>query len=84
MLSADDIVKYIICLWFSFAIHKTHTVLPLEAVLIMTKALLLHKTLHHEMTVIKEAHDLIALVIDHTNHLKDMTLYIDHAHIDHL
>ena len=65
-------------------IHKTHTVLPLEAVLIMTKALLLHKTLHHEMTIIKETHDLIALVIDHTNHLKDMTLYIDHAHIDHL
>ena len=48
-------------------IHKTHTVLPLEVVLVMTKALLLLKTLHHEMTIIKETHDLIALVIDCTN-----------------
>ena len=50
----------------------------------MAKALPLHNTLVHDMTIIKETHDLIALLIDHpTNHLIDMTLVtdIDHARI---
>ena len=35
-------------------IHKTDTVLPLEIVLVMTKALLLHNTIVHDMTNTKK------------------------------
>ena len=61
-------------------VHKTDTVLPLEIVLVMTKALLLHNTLVHGMTVIKETRELIAAS---TNHLTDMTFVTDigHAHV---
>ena len=63
--------------------HKIDTVLPLEIVLNMKNALLLHNTLVHDVTIIKETHDLIALSVDpHTNHLSDVTPVtdIDHAH----
>ena len=45
-------------------IHRTDTVLPLEIFLVMTKALLLHIALVHDMTIMKETHNLIALPID--------------------
>ena len=63
-------------------IHKTGTVVPLEIVFVMTKELL-HNTLVHDMTFIKETRDLIALLIDpHTLHLIEATPVtdIDHAH----
>ena len=44
------------------ASHKTDTVLPLEVVLVMTKALLLRNTLVYDMTNIKETRDLTALL----------------------
>ena len=44
----------------------------------MTKALLLHNTLVHDMTIIKETHDLNALLVEpHTNHLIDVTPVTD-------
>ena len=64
-------------------IHKTDTVLPLEIILVMTKALLFHNTLVHAMTITKETRDLIALLKDlHPNHFIDVTPLtdIDHAH----
>ena len=64
--------------------HKTDTVLPLEIVLVMTNTLLLDNALVRGITIIKETHDLIALLIDPpTNHRIDVTLVtdIDHAHI---
>ena len=45
-------------------IHKTDIVLHLEIDLVMTKVLLIHTTLHHDMTTTKETRDLIALLID--------------------
>ena len=65
-------------------IQKTDTVLPLEIVLVMTKALLSHNTLVHGMTIIQEIRDLIALIIDPpTNDPTDVTLVtdIEQAHI---
>ena len=60
------------------AIHKTYTAQHLEIVLVMTKVLLLHTTLVHDLTPIKETRDLIALLIDpHTNHLIDVTPVTD-------
>ena len=53
----------------------------------MTKVLLLHKTLDHEMTNINEIHDHIALLTDFlTDPLTDMTLVtdVDHAHIQEI
>ena len=64
-------------------IHKPGTVVPLEIVFVMTKELLLHNTLVHDMTIIKETRNLIALLIDpHTTHLIEATPVtdIDHAH----
>ena len=63
-------------------IHKTDNFLPLEIVLVITKALLLQNTLVHDMTIIKKPRNLIALLIhSHTNHLIDVTPVtdIDHA-----
>ena len=64
--------------------HKTFTALYLEIILVMTKVLLLHITLDHDMTILKDTRDLIALFINpHTNQLIDVTLIteIDHVHI---
>ena len=47
----------------------------------MTKVLLLHNTLDHDMPTTKETRDLIALLIDpHIDHLIDVTLVTDIAH----
>ena len=65
-------------------IHKIGTALQLKIDLVMLKILLHHKTLDHDMTIINENPDLIALRIDPlTDHLLDMTLstFIDHVHI---
>ena len=61
-------------------IHKTDTVLHLEIVLVMPKALLLHSTLVHGMAIIKATRDLID---PHPNYLIDVipVTDIDHAHI---
>ena len=64
-------------------VHKTDTALYLEIVLVMPKALLIHSSLVHDMTIIKESRDLIVHLIDpHTNLLIDVTpvTVIDHAH----
>ena len=62
-------------------IHKTDITLHPEIDLLMTKVLLLHNTLDHDMTTINEIHDPIALHTDLlTDPLTDMTLVID---IDH-
>ena len=64
--------------------HKTDIALYLEIDLDMTKVLLLHTTLDHDMITTKETRHLIALLIyPHTNHLIDVTPVtdIDHAHI---
>ena len=62
-------------------IHKTDITLRPEFDLVMTKVLLLHNTLDHDMTAIKEIHDPIALLTDlRTDPLSDMTFVID---IDH-
>ena len=81
---AEVEVHHEIILTTNTIIHKTDIVLHLEMNLIMTKVLLLHATLDHDMTNIKETRDLIALLIDpHTNHLIDLTHVkdIDHAHV---
>ena len=62
-------------------IHKTDITLHPEIDLVMTKVLLLHKTLDHEMTTINETHNPIARITDLlTDPLTDMTLVIDVAH----
>ena len=58
--------------------------LHLEIDLVMTRVLLLHNTLDHDMTIIKEIRDPIALLTDLlSDPLIDMTLFtdIDHARI---
>ena len=58
--------------------------LTLEIALAMTKVLLLHNTLVHDMTIINEIRDDVASLIDlHTNQPIDVTLVtdIDHVHI---
>ena len=65
-------------------IHKTDIALHLEIDLVMTRVLLLHNTLDHDMTIIKEIRDPIALLTDLlSDPLIDMTLFtdIDHARI---
>ena len=81
-------------------IHKIDTVLHLEMDSVMTKVLLLHNTLDHDMIPINAIH---ALIVLHTDLRKDLlivttfALDIDHApiqetiiftniriHIDHL
>ena len=65
-------------------IHKTDIALQPEIVFVMTKVLLLHNTLDHDMTTINEIHDPIALLTDLlTDPLTDRTLVIniDHARI---
>ena len=68
-------------------IYQTDIVLHLESDLVLTKVLLLHTTLDHDMTTTKETRDLIALLIDlRTDHLIDVTLVIDidHANIQEI
>ena len=68
-------------------IHKTNIALHLEIDLIMTIVLLLHDTLNHDMTIIKQIRDPIALLTDLlTDPLIDMTLVtvIDHARIQEI
>ena len=65
-------------------IHEIDTVLHLEIDLVMTKALLLHSTLDHDMIRLNVTPDLIALHTDpHTDLRIDTTLalVIDHAPI---
>ena len=53
----------------------------------MSKVLLLHNTLDHDMTTINEIHDSIALLTDLlTDTLTDMTLVIDidHARVEEI
>ena len=45
-------------------IHKTDIVLHLEIDSVMTRILLLHNTLDHDMIIIKEIRDPIALLTD--------------------
>ena len=62
-------------------IHTTDTFLHLEIDLVMTKALLLHSTLEHDMIRLNVTPDLIALHTDpHTDFRIDTTLALD---IDH-
>ena len=68
-------------------IHKTDIALHLEIDLVMTRVLLLHKTLDHDLTIIKEIRDPIALLTDLlTDPLMDMTLVtdIDHARVQEI
>ena len=68
-------------------IHKADIALHLEIGLVMTRVLLLHNTLDHDMTIIKEIRDPIALLTDlRTDPLIDMTLVtdIDHARIQEI
>ena len=68
-------------------IHKTDIALQLEIDLDMTKVLLIHTTLDHDMTTTKETRDLIALLIDpHTDDLINVTPVTDtdHAHIQEI
>ena len=59
-------------------IRKTYIVLHLEIDLVMTRVLLLHKTLDHDMTTIKEIRDPIALITDLlTDPLIDVTTVTD-------
>ena len=64
-------------------LHKTYIALHPEIVLAMSKILLLHNTLDHDMTTINEIHDHIALLKDLLpDSLTGMTLVlnIDHVH----
>ena len=62
-------------------IHKIDTVLHLEIDLAMTKVLLLHNTLDHDMILTNAIHGLTALRTDlHIDLLIDTTLALD---IDH-
>ena len=68
-------------------IHKTDIALHLEIDLVLTRVLLLHKTIDHDMKIINEIRDPIALLTDlRTDPLIDMTLvtYIDHARIQEI
>ena len=68
-------------------IHKTDIALHLEINSVLIKKLLLHNTLDHDMTTIKEIRDSIALLRGLlTDPLIDMTLVtnIDHAHIQEI
>ena len=63
-------------------VHKIDIALEID--LVMTKVVLLHNTLDHDMTIEHESRDLIALRINpHTGHLLDVTLVtdIDQVHI---
>ena len=62
-------------------IHKTDTVLHLEIDLVMTKVLLLHNTLDHDMILTNVIHGLTALHTGpHTDLLIDTTLALDTDH----
>ena len=68
-------------------IHKTDIALQLEIDLDMTKVLLIHTTLDHDMTTTKDTRDLIALLIyPHADDLINVTLVTDtdHAHIQEI
>ena len=80
-------VHHEIILSINAIIHKIDIVLHLEIGLIMTKVLLFHTTLDHDMTTTKKIGNLIALLMDpHTYHLIDVPLVtdIDHAHIQEI
>ena len=65
-------------------VHKIDTVLHLEIDLVMTKVLLLHKTLDHDMILTNVTPGLTALhTVPRTDLLIDTTLALDtdHAHI---
>ena len=65
-------------------IHKTDIVLHPEIYLVMTKILLLHNTLYHDVIIINATQDRIVLSTDLLiDLLTDTTLVldIDHAHI---
>ena len=64
-------------------IHKTYIALHPEIDLVMTKVLLLHNTLDHDMTITKEIRDPIALLTDLRT---DIALVIDiyHARIQEI
>ena len=62
-------------------IHKTDIALHLEIDSVMTRVLLLHNTLDHEMTILKEIHDPIAFLTDLlTDPLIYMALVTDKDH----
>ena len=62
-------------------IHKTDTVLHLEIDLVMTKVLLLHSTLDHDMILTNVIPGLTALHTDpHADPLIDTTLTLDTDH----
>ena len=68
-------------------VHRKDKALHLEIELVMTKVLLLHNTLDHDMTILKEIRDPNALLTDLlTDPLIDMTLVtdIDHARIQEI
>ena len=68
-------------------ILKTDIVLHPEIDLVMTKLLLLHITIDHDMTITNEIHDPIILLTDLlTDPLTGMTLVIDidHAHFQEI
>ena len=75
-------VPHVITLTTKF-FPKNDTVLHLEIDLVMTKALLLHKTLDHDMILTNAIHGLTVLHTDLRIDLIDTTLAldIDHAHI---
>ena len=62
-------------------IHKIDTILHLETDLVMTKVLLLHNTLDHEMIPTNVIPCLTVLHTDpHTDHLIDTSLALDTDH----
>ena len=67
----------------SKTIHKTDIALYLEMDSVMTRVLLLHKTLDDELTIMKEIIPIVLLTDLRTDPLIDMTLVtgIDHARI---
>ena len=68
-------------------IHKIDIALHPEIDLVTTKVLLLHITLDHDMTIINEIDDPIALLTDLlTDPLTDMTLVkdVDHARVQEI
>ena len=69
------------------AIHKIDIALHQEINLVMTRVLLLHNTLDHDMTITNETIGSIALLIDPLiNHLTDVipVIDIDHAHFQEI
>ena len=70
-------VKVIHKVFIIQTIHKTDTALHLEIDSVMTRVLLLHNTLDHDLIITKEIRDPVALL---TDPLIDMTLVTDKDH----